>query len=131
MRTGGCPYAPPMTSSLRALDRQLLFVHRLLAEDGDDARSRIEAVRLLRDVEGSLGRWAADAPSRALSARLLSVQVGLSGHLSAAITLEDVGQPPRGAAGMLKRAVHTTRVGLRAVARPDHPAGHSAFTLRP
>ena len=44
-----------MTSSLRAIDRQLLFVRRLLSEDGNDARSRAEAIRLLRDVEESLG----------------------------------------------------------------------------
>jgi len=29
-----------MSTSLRALDRQLLFVQRLLVEDGDDATSR-------------------------------------------------------------------------------------------
>jgi len=112
-----------MTSSLRALDRQLLFVRRLLVEDGDDARSRQEAIRLLRDIEHGLGRWAAGAPSRALAARLLRVRSGLSGHLAAATTLEEIGRPPRGAAGMLKRAVDTTRVGLRAAGRVDHPAG--------
>ena len=115
-----------MTSSLRTLDRQLLFVQRLLAEDGDDARSREEAIRLLRDVERGLARWAAEAPSRAFAARLLGVRGDLNGHLVAAATLEDVGRPPRGAAGMLKRAVQTTRVGLRAIARPDHPAGQPA-----
>jgi len=130
MRTGGCPYAPTMTSSLRALDRQLLFVHRLLVEDGDDARSREEAIRLLRDVHRALGRWAADTPSRAVAARLLRVRSDLNGHVAAATTLEDVGLPPRGAAGMLKRAVQTTRVGLRGVVTPDHPAGHAATAGR-
>ena len=113
-----------MTSSLRALDRQLLFVRRLLAEDGDDARAREEAAHLLRDVENGLGRWAADASSRAFAARLLRVRTGLRGHLAAATTLEEIGRPPRGASGMLKRAVDTTRVGLRAAVRVDHPAGH-------
>src|SRR5438045_6535149 len=116
-----------MTSSLRAIDCQLLFVRRLLSEDGNDARSRAEATRLLRDVEESLGRWAADAPSRAFAARLLRVCSELHGHLVAAATLEEFGQGARGAAGMLKRAVDTTRIGLRAVARVDHPAGHPAY----
>jgi hypothetical protein len=120
-----------MTSSLRALDRQLLFVQRLLADDADDARSRQEAIRLLRDIERGLARWAAEAPSRAFAARLLRVRAELNGHLSAAATLEDVGQPPRGATGMLRRAVQTTRFGLRAVVRPDHPAGHAAATAKP
>src|SRR4029077_18467229 len=80
MRTGRGPYAPHMTSSLRALDRQLLFVQRLLAEDADDVRSRQEAMRLLRDVEHGLARWAAEAPSRAFAARLLGVRAQLSGH---------------------------------------------------
>jgi hypothetical protein len=115
-----------MTSSLRPLDRQLLFVRRLLSEDGDDARSRQEAIRLLRDVERGLDRWAAEASSRALAAKLLRVRSDLRRHLVAAATLEEFGQPPRGAAGMLKRAVDTTRIGLRAVARVDHPAGHPA-----
>ena len=114
-----------MTSSLRALDRQLLFVRRLLAEDGDDAGARVEAIRLLRDIEEGLNRWVAHAPSRAFAARLLRVRTGLSGHLAAATTLEEVGRPPRGAAGMLKRAVDTTRVGLRGAVRVDHPAGHA------
>jgi len=112
-----------MTSSLRAVDRQLLFVRRLLAEDGDDASAREEAFCLLRHIEDGLGRWAAAAPSRALAARLLRVRTGLRGHLAAATTLEEIGRPPRGAAGMLKRAVETTRVGLRAAVRVDHPAG--------
>jgi hypothetical protein len=115
-----------MTSSLRALDRQLLFVRRLLTEDGDDACSRAEAIRLLRDVERCLHRWGAEAPSRALAARLLRVDSELRRHLVAASTLEEVGQPPRGAAGMLKRAVDTTRVGLRGVVRVEHPAGQPA-----
>ncbi|HEV3353215.1 MAG TPA: hypothetical protein VG076_09845 [Acidimicrobiales bacterium] len=115
-----------MTSSLRALDRQLLFVRRLLTEDGDDARSRAEAIRLLRDVERCVRRWAAEAPSRALAARLLRVESELRRHLVAASTLEEVGQPPRGAAGMLKRAVDTTRIGLRGVVRIEHPAGQPA-----
>jgi hypothetical protein len=114
-----------MTSSLRALDRQLLFVHRLVVEDGDDAPSRQEAVRLLRDVERSLARWAAEAPSRALAFRLLRVRSELRSHLAATATLEDIGRPSRSVAGMLKRAVDTTRVGLRAVGRPDHPAGQA------
>jgi hypothetical protein len=108
------------------MDRQLLFVRRLLSEDGDDGRSREEAIRLLRGVEQSLSRWALDAPSRAFAARLLRVRSDLRGHLVAAATLEEFGQPPRGATGMLKRAVDTTRIGLRAVARVDHPAGHPA-----
>ena len=112
-----------MASSLRALDRQLLFVHRMLIEDGDDIRSREEAVRLLRGVEHSLTRWAAEAPSKALSARLIRVRSELRAHLSASETLEDIGRPARSVAGLLKRAVDTTRVGLRAVARPEHPAG--------
>ena len=120
-----------MTSSLRALDRQLLFVQRLLADDADDARTRLEAIRLLRDVERALARWAAEAQSRAFAARLLGVRAELKGHLVAAATLEEVGRPPRGAAGMLKRAVQTTRFGLRAVVRPEHPAGHAAATARP
>ena len=120
-----------MTSSLRTLDRQLLFVRRLLAEDGDDPRTRGEAIHLLRDVEAGLGRWAAAAPSRAVAARLLRVRTGLSGHLSAATTLEEIGRPPRGAAGMLRRAVDTTRVGLRAAVRVDHPAGHAGTSSTP
>ena len=114
-----------MATSLRALDRQLLFVQRLLVEDGDDATSRGEAVRLLRDVEQALGRWAGEASSRALAFRLLRVRSELRAHLAATATLEDIGRPPRSVAGMLKRAVDTTRVGLRAVVRPDHPAGQS------
>src|SRR3954465_13659968 len=101
-----------MTSSLRALDRQLLFVNRLLVEDGDDRRSREEAVRLLRGVEDSLTRWAANAPSRPLAARLLRVRPELRAHLAASSPLEDIGRPPRSVAGLLKRAVDTTRVGL-------------------
>jgi hypothetical protein len=120
-----------MTSSLRALDRQLLFVHRMLVEDGDDPRSRQEAVRLLRGVEESLARWAADAPSRAFAARLLKVRAELRAHLAATATLEDIGRPSRSVAGMLKRAVDRTRVGLRAVVRPEHPAGHPEAALRP
>lgn len=115
-----------MTSSLRALDRQLLFVRRLLAEDGEDARTRGEAIHLLRDVEQGLGRWATDAPSRAFAAKLLRIRTGLNGHLAAATTLEELGRPPRGAAGMLKRAVDTTRIGLRAIVRVDHPAGSNS-----
>ena len=99
-----------MTSSLRALDRQLLFVHRLLVEDGDDARSREEAIRLLRDVERALGRWAADTPSRAVAARLLRVRSDLNGHVAAARTLEDVGLPPRGAAGNGLPVRHSNRI---------------------
>jgi hypothetical protein len=120
-----------MASSLRALDRQLLFVHRLLVEEGDDARSRQEAIRLLRDVEQALGRWAAAATSRPFSARLLGLGAELNGHLVAAATLEDVGQPSRGAVRVLRRAVQTTRVGLRSVVSPDHPAGHAAATAGP
>ena len=116
-----------MISSLRALDRQLLFVRRMLAEDGDDARSRAEAIRLLRDVEDGLSRWAAAAPSPAFAVRLVRVRSELSAHLAAAATLEDAGRPARGVAGMLKRAVDTTRYGLRAVARVDHPAGQPAI----
>ncbi|MBV8161974.1 MAG: hypothetical protein JO265_13710 [Acidimicrobiia bacterium] len=118
-----------MISSLRALDRQLLFVRRLLAEDGDDARSRAEAIRLLGGVEQGLARWAAEAPTRALAARLLRVRSELRAHMAAAGTLEDVGRPPRGVAGMLKRAVDTTRIGLRAVARLEHPAGQPATPI--
>ena len=118
-------------TSLRALDRQLLFVHRLLVEDGEDTRSRQEAVRLLRDVEHSLTRWASDAPSRALAARLLRVRSELRAHLAATATLEDIGRPSRSVSGMLKRAVDTTRVGLRAVARPEHPAGNAGARVNP
>lgn len=117
-----------MASSLRALDRQLLFVHRLLVEDGDDIQSRAEAVRLLHGVEESLSRWAAEAPSRPLAARLLGVRSQLRAHLSASATLEDIGRPPKSVAGLLKRGVDTTRVGLRAVARPNHPAGQQGVT---
>jgi hypothetical protein len=120
-----------MASSLRALDRQLLFVHRLLVEDGEDAHSREEAVRLLRHVEDSLGRWAAEAPSRPFSARLLRVRSELRAHLAATATLEDIGRPSRGTTGMLKRAVDTTRIGLRAVVRPEHPAGYPEAAVRP
>lgn len=114
-----------MTSSLRALDRQLLFVHRLLVEDGEDVHSRAEAVRLLRGVDESLGRWAAEAPSRPLTARLLGVRSQLRAHLSASATLEGIGRPAKSVAALLKRAVDTTRVGLRAIVRPDHPAGQT------
>src|SRR5437763_4106169 len=106
-----------MTSSLRALDRQLLFVQRLLADDADDACSRQEAIHLLSDVERGLARWAAEAPSRALAARLVRVRSELRGHLAAAATLEELAQGRRGATGMLKRAVDNTRIGLRAIAR--------------
>ena len=119
------------TSSLRTLDRQLLFVRQLLAEGGDDARTRGEAIHLLRDVEDGLSRRAAHAPSRVVAARLLRVRTGLSGHLAAAATLEEIGRPPRGAAGMLRRAVDTTRVGLRAAVRVDHPAGHAGTSSMP
>jgi len=114
-----------MTTSLRALDRQLLFVQRLLVEDGDDATSRGEAVRLLRDVEQALTRCAGESSSRAFAFRLLKVRSELRAHLSATATLEDIGRPSRSIAGMLKRAVDTTRVGLRSVVRPEHPAGQS------
>src|SRR3954453_2436529 len=106
-----------MTSSLRPIDRQLLFVRRLLSEDGDDPRSRAEAIRLLRDVEGSLSRCALDAPSRAFAARLLRVRSDLRGHLVAAATLEEFGRPPRGAAGMLKRAGGAQKVWPAAARR--------------
>ena len=120
-----------MPSSLRALDRQLLFVHRLLVDDGDAAATRQEAVRLLRDVEASLARWAADAPSRPFAARLLRVRSELRSHLTASATLEDIGRPSRSTTGMLKRAIDTTRVGLRGVVRVDHPAGHAGAATAP
>ena|SRR5256885_7634615 len=118
-------------TSLRALDRQLLFVQRLLIEDGDDHASRHEAVRLLRDVEASLSRWASDAPTRAFAARLLRVRSELRAHLTATATLEDIGRPSRSVSGMLRRAVDTTRVGLRGVVRVDHPAGHADAATAP
>jgi hypothetical protein len=120
-----------MTSSLRALDRQLLFVHRLVVDEGDDVRTRQEAMRILRDIEESLGRWAASTPSRAFAARLLRVRSELRSHLAATATLEDIGRPSRSVAGMLKRTVDTTRVGLRAVVSAEHPAGHAGATVRP
>ena len=120
-----------MTTSLRAVDRQLLFVQRLLVEDGDDAASRSEAMCLLRDVEQSLTRWAGESASRAFAFRLLRASSELRAHLSATATLEDIGRPPRSVTGMLKRAVDTTRVGLRAVVRPEHPAGQSESALIP
>lgn len=120
-----------MTSSLRALDRQLLFVHRLVVDDGTDPGTRQEAMRLLRDVEESLARWAGETPSRAFAARLLRVRSELRSHLSATATLEEMGRPPRSVAGMLKRAVDTTRVGLRGVVSVEHPAGHAGAAVRP
>jgi hypothetical protein len=111
-----------MTTSLRAVDRQLLFVQRLLVEDGDDAASRSEAMRLLRDVEQSLTRGARESASRAFAFRLLRVSSELRVHLAATATLEDIGRPARSVIGMLKRAVDTTPgAPRRAVRVRAHP----------
>jgi hypothetical protein len=116
-------------TGLHAVDRQLVFVERLLADEGEHPESRQVAMSLLRDVEEALARWASDVDSRAFAGRLLGVRAELSGHLLAASTLEEIGPPATGGARLLRRAVETTRTGLRAVASPDHPAGHSLASL--